>query len=192
VVLLVDECSLVSCELMSELNSALCFVKEKPDQWFGGITVIFAGDFYQYPPVGGTALYTLISAYSTQSNEEINKRLGRMAWKTVNTVVSLTEQEHMKGDPEYGAAVQCLRTRECTFEDVEFFNSRVIKLATKEDGVDMSKAPNFSAAAIVCTNLLHETLNMRKAQANSNSLHRQLIVCAAMDKCAGRNLNHHD
>ena len=45
VVLLVDECSLLSCELMSELDSALRFAKEKPNQWFGGIMVIFAGEF---------------------------------------------------------------------------------------------------------------------------------------------------
>ena len=149
VILLVDECSLVSCELLSELDSALRFAKERGDEWFGGITVIFAGDFYQYPPVAGTALYTPISAYSNQSNEEIRKQLGRMAWKTVNSVVSLTEQERMKGDPEYGAAVQRLRIRECTFEDVELFNSRVIKSATKEDGVDMGEPCHFAAAAIV-------------------------------------------
>ena len=99
VVLLVDECSLVGCELMSELDSALRFAKEKADQWFGGITVIFAGDFYQYPPVGGTALYTPISPYTAQSNEEIAKRLGRLAWKTINSVVTLTEQKCMEKDP---------------------------------------------------------------------------------------------
>jgi hypothetical protein len=96
VVLLVDEVSLVSCELMSELYSALHFVKEKPDQWFGGIMVIFAGEFYQYPPVGGTPLSTHISAYAGQSDDEINKRLGQLVWKSINSVVTLTVQECMK------------------------------------------------------------------------------------------------
>jgi len=192
VVLLVDECSLVGCELMSELDFALRFAKEKPDEWFGGIMVIFAGDFYQYPPVGGTALYTPISAYSGQSNEEISKRLGRMAWKAVNSVVTLTEQERMKQDPEYGAAVRRLRVRECTLEDVELFNSRVIKSATNEEGIDMSIPTNFSAAAIVRTNLLRETLNHRKAQANSAKTNEPLIVCAALDKCATRDLTRRD
>jgi hypothetical protein len=192
VVLLIDECSLVSCELMSELDSALRFAKEKHDQWFGGITVIFAGDFYQYPPVGGTALYTPIPAYSSQSNEEISKRLGQMAWKAINSVVTLTEQERMKEDPEYGAAVQRLRIRECTLEDLELFNSRVIKSVTNEGGVDMSAPVNFPAAAIVRTNLLRETLNLRKAQTNSAKTNRRLIVCAAMDKCATQTLTRLD
>ena len=192
VVLLVDECLLVSCELMSELDSALHFAKEKPDQWFGGIMVIFAGDLYQYPPVGETPLYTPISAYAGQSNEEIAKRLGRMAWKSVNSVITLTEQERMKGDPEYAVTVQHLRIRECTMEDAELFNTRVIKSATNQNGIDMSTADNFSAAAIVRTNLLHETLNLKKAVTNCAKSNQQLTVCAAVDKCTTRVLDHHD
>ena len=102
--------------------------------------VIFAGDFYQYPPVGGTPLYTPISAYAGQSNEEIAKRLGCMAWKSVNSVITLTEQERMKGDPEYAVAVQHLQICECTMEDAELFNTCVIKSATNQDGIDMSIA----------------------------------------------------
>jgi hypothetical protein len=83
----------MSCELNSEVDVALRFAKEKPDLQYGGIMVIFAGDFYQYAPVGGTPLYTPISAYTNQSNEELAKRLGCLAWKTVNSVVCLNEQQ---------------------------------------------------------------------------------------------------
>ena len=48
---MIDKCSLLSAELLSEIDAALCFAKEVADEWFGGITVIFAGDFFQYPPV---------------------------------------------------------------------------------------------------------------------------------------------
>jgi hypothetical protein len=50
-----------------------------------------------------------------------------MAWKRVNTVVNLSEQQHMKDDPEYGEAVMRLRSKTCTHEDVDLFNSKVIK-----------------------------------------------------------------
>ncbi|KAG1887499.1 uncharacterized protein F5891DRAFT_966965, partial [Suillus fuscotomentosus] len=72
---------------------------------FGGVTVIFSGDFYQFPPVGGTALYTPISLYAGQNDAEIHKRLSQLAWKLINTVVNLMEQQHMKDDLEYGEAV---------------------------------------------------------------------------------------
>ncbi|KAF6746379.1 hypothetical protein DFP72DRAFT_754896, partial [Ephemerocybe angulata] len=92
---------------------------------FGGISVIFSGDFYQYPPVAGTALWMPISSQLRSSPTEIQKRLGRMTWKTVDTVVDLYEQKRMANDPDYAAAVLRLRTRTCTFDDVALFNSRV-------------------------------------------------------------------
>jgi hypothetical protein len=107
--LLIDEVSLVSLQLLAEIDHALRFAKENPDVWFGGINVIFFGDFYQFPPVGGSPLYTPISVYAGQSKAEIKKRLGRMAWKMVNTVISLSEQERMKEDPVYGNVLNHLR-----------------------------------------------------------------------------------
>ncbi|KAH7909517.1 hypothetical protein BJ138DRAFT_982044, partial [Hygrophoropsis aurantiaca] len=92
---------------------------------FGGIHVIFAGDFYQYPPVAGTPLYTPISNSTKISNIEIRKRLGRLAWKTINVVVSLDEQQRMKHDSEYAEAVRRLRVRKCNLEDLDLFNSRI-------------------------------------------------------------------
>ena len=125
-VLLLDEASLLAQQLNCEIDHALRYATEHPDEWYGGIQVIFSGDFYQYPPIGGTALYTPIPESSAQTNKHIEQRLGRLAWKTINMVISLTEQERMKKDSEYGEAVNHLRTRQCGLEDVELFNSRVI------------------------------------------------------------------
>lgn len=183
-ILLIDEVSLLSLQLLAEIDHALRYAKERPNEWFGGVTVIFAGDFYQYPPVGGSPLYSPISVYAGQTDAEISKRLGRLAWKTVDTVVMLTEQQRMKNDPEYGAAVQRLRTRECTFEDAELFNSRLIKSAANPDGIDMGTVENFNAAAIVATNTLRELLNSKKARAVCALSVSNLIVCATLDKTA--------
>jgi len=109
---MIDEVSLLSLQLLAEIDHALRFAKEKPDLWFGGVAMIFCGDFLQFPPVGGTPLYVLIPLYADQSNAEILRRLGRLAWRTVNSVIELTEQQRMKEDPEYGEAVNRLCRRE--------------------------------------------------------------------------------
>ena len=105
---LIDETSLLSLQLLAEIVHALCFFKEKPDIWFGGIAIIFSGDLFQYPPVGGSPLYTPIKPYANQTNDEIQKRLGQLAWKTINSVVNFTEQQRMKNDKEFGDVVACL------------------------------------------------------------------------------------
>jgi hypothetical protein len=177
--LLIDEVSLLSLQLLADIDHALRFAKERPDLWFGGVNVIFAGDFYQYLSVGGSPLYTPISAYARQNDAEIQNRLGRMAWKTVSTVVNLTEQHRMKDDPEYGQAVMCLRSRNCTPEDVDLFNSRVTKSLNNPGGIDMGNDENINATAIVTTNELREVLNARKANSACTG---ELVMCAAQDK----------
>ena len=118
-VVMIDECSLLSAELLSEIDAALQFAKETPDKWFGNIIVIFAGDFYQYPPVCATALYNPIPSYGKTSSVQLARRLGRLAWKSINAVINFSDQKRMKDDPEYATAVTHLQTRECTFEDVD-------------------------------------------------------------------------
>ena len=183
-IVMIDECSLLSAELLSEIDAALRFAKETPHEWFGGIIVIFAGDFYQYPPVCATPLYNPIPAYGKSSSSQLSKRLGRLAWKSVNNVIAFFEQKRMKDDPEYAAAVTRLRTRECTLEDVDLFNTRVIKSASIENGIDMSIEDNFNATAIVPTNLLRQTMNIRKAQTNSLKSNIPLFNCTAIDTCS--------
>jgi len=70
-ILLLDETSLLNAQLLCEIDHALQYAKEHPEAWFGDVSVIFAGDFLQYPPVAGTALYTPISMYAGETNDEI-------------------------------------------------------------------------------------------------------------------------
>lgn len=102
-----------------------------------------------------------------------------MAWKSVNTVIELSEQQRMKD--EYASAVQRLRTRQCHFEDIELFNTRLMKSACHPEGIDMGKKENSCAAIIVNTNLLWEALNMEKAHSLTNCTGPNLILCAAHD-----------
>ena len=77
----------VGAQLLSELDHALHITKEEPNIWFGGMIVIFAGDFHQHALVSETPLYQPISNIEIQSNTEISKQLGQLAWKSINAVV---------------------------------------------------------------------------------------------------------
>ena len=43
-VLLIDKVPMVSQQLISEIDHALRYATKSPDEWFGGIKVIFSGD----------------------------------------------------------------------------------------------------------------------------------------------------
>ncbi len=92
---------------------------------------------YQFPPVGGSPVYAEIRTGSTDSNKEVLRRLGSLAWNSVTDVIELVEQERMKLDPGYADAVLRLRVRDCTEDDVKIFNSRVVKSEDNPDGVSL-------------------------------------------------------
>ena len=111
--------------------------KERSDAWFGGIIVIFAGDFHQHAPVSESALYQTISNSMRQNNNEIKTRLGRLAWKSVDTMIELNEQKQMENDLEYANVVNRLWNCKCNFDNVDLFNSRVITSPPNPNGVNM-------------------------------------------------------
>jgi ATP-dependent exoDNAse (exonuclease V) alpha subunit len=70
--LLIDEVSMVSAELLCELDAVLCYAKEC-DDWFGGINIIFSGDFYQFTPVRAQSLYVPITSKKTRQSKTEEK-----------------------------------------------------------------------------------------------------------------------
>ena len=55
--LFVDEVSMLGCYLMLQIHNALVMAKGCTEP-FGGVNIIFAGDFAQLPPVGQTKLFS--------------------------------------------------------------------------------------------------------------------------------------
>ena len=51
-ILIIDEVSMLSQKIFMILDLIARKIKKKPEKPFGGIQIIFSGDFYQLPPVG--------------------------------------------------------------------------------------------------------------------------------------------
>lgn len=176
-VLVIDEVSLLDQAILPEIDASCQFAKDCPQWWFGSMMVVFTGDLYQFPPVRGTPVYASVRDRSQIDDRNICKRLGRMIWNSLTDAVCLMEQKCMEGDPEYAAAVQRLRLCQCTQEDVEMFNERLIKSSEEPQGIDME---GVEAVAVVHTNLMHHSINSYKAKSNAEG--KRLITCCAMDK----------
>ena len=56
-VLIIDELSMESCQLLGDTDKCFRIGKDKPDLLFGGVHIICLGDFYQLPPVNGIKLF---------------------------------------------------------------------------------------------------------------------------------------
>jgi hypothetical protein len=56
--LIIDEVSMVGCTMLTEIHLKLQRLKSSPLQPFGGLNIMFLGDFMQFPPISDIPFYT--------------------------------------------------------------------------------------------------------------------------------------
>jgi hypothetical protein len=96
--MIIDEVSMLDCKVMEHLHTQLSIAKGKPEIHFGGVNIVFFGDFLQLPAIVNPNLYV----------DNQNWGLGHHLWRSLNAVVILKEQMRQAGDPEYAALLSRL------------------------------------------------------------------------------------
>jgi PIF1-like helicase len=119
-----DEVSMVSCDDNYKISAQLAKALNEFDLPYGGINMIFSGDFAQLPPVFGSALYSgtvgtqLMSRMMVQGQKAA---IGKALWHQVTTVVILRENMRQKTqtteDNKLRTALENMRYAACTPED---------------------------------------------------------------------------
>ena len=175
--LFIDEMSMIGCQLLRQIHEALVEAMGCTDP-FGGISVIFAGDFAQLPPVGQMKLFS----WTKSTNEAIV--FGQLLWRSVTTVVMLTKQMRQEG-PENVRFVEMLsrlRDGRCTEEDFDLLNTRLLTTALdKESCHEWHGAP-----MIVYTNAIKDAINIEATMAFAKRTSQQVHWYHAVDTHKGK------
>jgi hypothetical protein len=66
--LVIDEVSMMDAKLLSTLHTQLVKIKANPDSDFGGVNILYAGDFLQLPTVSHQDVY--LSDFANQELRE--------------------------------------------------------------------------------------------------------------------------
>lgn len=171
--LFIDEVSMISCGFLSQISKALLKAKGNILA-FGGINVIFAGDFAQLPPVADQRLYGKLDTKVRASTERGQDMVfGKVLWQSVSRVVNLTVQYRQAGqeNAEFVSLLQRLRVGRCTQSDFETLNSRVLENCHP----NLKSQEWLNAPIIVKDNAAKDALNehcaIRFAQDNKRDLH---------------------
>jgi len=97
---------------------------------FGGINIVFAGDFAQLPPVVGHSLFsgnigTQLDSAPTVADQEA--AIGKALWHQITTVVILKQNMRQKTQSPEDAALRTalvnVRYGKCTPDDIKFLRS---------------------------------------------------------------------
>ena len=142
--LIVDEVSFASKEVIANLHQTLCKLKQRRlGEKYGGLHVVFAGDFSQLEPVGSLPLYCVPNFAIWHD------------W--MNSFIELKGQHRYSGDRTYGNIMKRFREGKPTHEDIECLNSRVVDQIATEDGT--LRLPHDIAYAVYT--------NRRRSQINN-------------------------
>ena len=174
-----DEVSMLSCRDMYLISAKLARILNNPDTPFGGMNMIFAGDFAQLPPaIGGehASLYSRTVGRNATSLYDQQAAIGKALWHQVTTVVLLRQNMRQRNksdeDAQFREALSNMRYKACTPEDITFLRSRVSYDLPNRPSINDARFRNVSI--ITCLNSLKDEINrlgaLRFAQESNQSL----------------------
>jgi hypothetical protein len=184
--IILDEVSMVGCydllKISKALNEGKCVDSSLA---FGGVDIIFFGDFIQFSPVRDPALYSgwydekhkrkLMQKKSAQTL--INWNLGINLWKQVNHIILLDQQMRVQ-DKAYLDMLNRLRDGKCTDQDILMIKSRVV-------GQNVSCITSIADTPIIVPgNELVTAVN--NLFVTPHSLHTNVYTSTALDYIAGK------
>ncbi len=159
--LFINKVSMVGAKLLVQVSTALCLAKEDK-MVFGGINIIFAGDFVQLPPVMDNKLFSQIDNRSG-SNSALKVVQGRLLWLSVDTVVILTQvmRQEGAGNLVFVDLLSHLRLGQCTLEDHQVLRQQLVEKVEP----DWSSKEWSMALLIVTENAVKDAFNQQATEA---------------------------
>src|SRR3989338_7455846 len=101
-VLIIDEISMLDAATLDSVDRVLRTLRRRPmmpEEPFGGLQVIFVGDFFQLPPVPPRS--ELRSTTGVSKKEEVQFAFESHVWKEANPVVCYLSEQHRQEDGDF-------------------------------------------------------------------------------------------
>lgn len=116
-ILIIDEVSMLSGETLAAAEAVVREVN-RSDEPFGGMQVIFVGDFFQLPPV------------SPRGRSRASFAFESAAWKAVNPIVAYLTEQHRQEDGIFLSALASIRAGTADEETLLPFEGRTVTHAS--------------------------------------------------------------
>jgi hypothetical protein len=121
-VLFIDEFSMVTPHMLDLIDTRLKQLKGQTEKLYGGVHLIFCGDFYQLPPVGSGTVYS--TPNSAAGPNAIPASNGRQTWKTCLTDIIELTKNHRQRDTKWASALEHFRINQPLQDDIDLVSSR--------------------------------------------------------------------
>ena len=189
--LIINEISMISKAFLAVLSRHISMGKGAGvvdgigSESFGGISVIFCGDFHQFPPVAcgpNKALYEP----SNMGRDSVDSQLGHAIYEEFKVVVILRKQWCVT-DPTWQDFLTHLRYGQVQEHHLTMLRHQIVKhphcLPT-----DFSTPPWNDAALVTPQHAVCTLWNDSAVRKHCSESHQQLFICLAEDRINGRKL----
>lgn len=199
---IVDEVSMISARFLSEISSRLKHAKGDDmlncDKPFGGVNVIFTGDFGQLKPVKASALYRheLVNSpkfAQCKDTDAVSTLNGAFLWRQVNEVVILKKNKRQETDAEYAALLNRVRNGKChttvvedrsghvsgKLSDLDILRSRQLSTLALKSGPELKKFAD--APFIVGTRRIRDAINAKMITHHASRTGQKVNLYHAQD-----------
>jgi hypothetical protein len=186
-----DEVSMLSAYDLYKISAQLSKVLNRPDISFGGMNIIFAGDFAQLPPpMGGenVSLYSCSIGKISTSLRSQEEALGRALWHLITTVVilrkNMRQQTSTQEDNKLRTALENMRYKDCTPDDILFLRSRITSHAGK---VSICSQEFRNVSIITAKNVQKDEINRLGCKKFAEETQQKLTHFYSEDSLAATN-----
>ncbi len=131
--LIIEEISMLSAPTLSLVDAVCRKIKQNPLP-FGGLQIIFVGDFFQLPPIIRSE--TVQSAQLSFIKESSARFAYEAAvWKELQPKVCYLTEQHRQDDRDYLAILSAIRRNDFTDDHLRTLQKRKIEYAASPQGV---------------------------------------------------------
>ena len=127
-----DEVSMLSARDLYRINAQLANVCGVNDIPFGGLNMVFSGDFAQLPPAVGrehVSLYSRSIGAVASDKKSQEEAIGKALWHQITTVVilrqNMRQNKQSTEDAKLRTALENMRYKSCTPDDISFLRTLV-------------------------------------------------------------------
>jgi hypothetical protein len=188
--LIIDEMSMLSRSFLAKLCQIISKAMEMKDEdVFGGLNVILAGDFHQFPPVvarQSAPLYWPADSFH-DSEDDI---LGRKIYEQFTTVVQLKKQVRVQ-DEVWHDVLEHVRHGNCRREHIDIINNLIVT-NVHSPHTDYTKPPWKDARLITPRHSVRSQWNSAAIRKHCAESHQRLYICPAEDTINGRSVNNEE
>ena len=146
-----DEISMVACHELYQISASLAKARNMTEVPFGGLNMIFAGDFAQLKPVFGSPLYSQTVGTSIDAAMSVRSQqsaIGKALWHQITTVVILRQNMRQNtqsaNDAKFRTALENMRYAQCTQEDIDFLKTLIAGKNANQPNIAQKRYRNVS------------------------------------------------